>query len=54
MEKKLPAEMQKKEIKVKTNSKAEALKKAPDEVVARAIQDALLKGHENNAYKNKK
>ena len=42
-EKKLPAESKKQDIKVKKNPTAEALKKAPDEALARAIHDALLK-----------
>ena len=40
--KNLPAN-NKKEITVKKNAKAEAMKKAPDEVIAMAIRDALLK-----------
>ena len=47
MSKKLPAESPKQEIKVKKNSKAEVLKRAPDELIARAIHDTLLKQHEN-------
>ena len=34
------------EIVVKKDAKAEAMKRAPDEVIARAIHDALLKEHE--------
>ena len=34
------------EIVIKKDAKAEAMKKAPDEVIARAIHDALLKEHE--------
>ena len=41
--KKLPIIESKTEIKIKENPKAEAMKKAPDEVVAMAIRDALLK-----------
>lgn len=40
---KLPATSNKGEIKVKENPKAEAIKKAPDEAVAMAIRDMLLK-----------
>jgi hypothetical protein len=45
-EKHLPAPGKKQEIRVKSSPKAEALKKAPDEVIARAIHDALLKQKE--------
>ncbi len=38
----------KSEIKIKKNEKAEAMKKAPDEVIARAIHDAIMKEHEKN------
>ena len=41
--KKLPSTDTKQEIKIKSNPKAEAIKKAPDEVIAMAIRDALLK-----------
>ena len=34
------------EIKIKKNPHAEAMKKAPDEIIARAIHDALVKEHE--------
>ena len=44
--KNLPATSKKAEIKVKQNPTAEAIKKAPDEVIARAIHDALVKEHE--------
>lgn len=48
MEKKknLPVPSAKGEIKIKQNPTAEAIKKAPDEVIARAIHDALVKKHE--------
>ncbi len=36
----------KKEIKINKNSKAEILKRAPEEVIANAIHEALLKEHE--------
>ena len=45
-EKKLPAEKPNEEIKVKKSQKAEAMKKAPDEVIAMAIRDMLLKEKE--------
>ena len=35
------------EIKLKSNPKADAVKKAPDEVIAMAIRDAMLKDKEN-------
>ena len=41
--KQLPAPDKKQEIKVKSSPTAEALKKAPDEALARAIHDVLLK-----------
>ncbi len=44
--KQLPASEKKQEIKVKSSSAAEALKRAPDEAIARAIHDALLKQKE--------
>lgn len=44
--KKLPVEKTKEEIKVKKSKKAEAMKKAPDEVIAMAIRDMLLKEKE--------
>ncbi len=44
--KKLPAPTGKHEIKIKENPKAEAIKKAPDEVIAMAIRDAMLKEKE--------
>jgi hypothetical protein len=42
-DKKLPDKNTKQEIKVKKSPAAEALKRAPDEAIARAIHDALLK-----------
>lgn len=42
-DKKLPDKGKKQEIKVKQSPAAEALKRAPDEAIARAIHDALLK-----------
>ena len=44
--KNLPVPSTKSEIKVKKNPTAEAIKRAPDEVVARAIHEALVKDHE--------
>ena len=44
--KKLPEPAKKEEIKIKENPKAEAMKKAPDEMIAMAIRDALLKDKE--------
>ena len=44
--KNLPATSKKAEIKVKQTPTAEDIKKAPDEVIARAIHDALVKEHE--------
>ena len=44
--KQLPASGKKQEIKVKNSPAAEALKRAPDEAIARAIHDALLKQKE--------
>ena len=44
--KNLPAVSSKNEIRVKTNPTAEAIKKAPDEVIAKAIHDAILKDKE--------
>lgn len=35
------------EIKLKSNPKADAMKKAPDEVIAMAIRDALIKDKES-------
>jgi len=43
--KQLPAS-KKQEIKVKSSPAAEALKRAPDEAIARAIHDALQKQKE--------
>ncbi len=43
-DKKLLAKSKKQEIKVKKDPTAEALKKAPDEALARAIHDVLLRG----------
>ncbi len=42
-DKSLTPAAKKAEIKLKTNPKAEAIRKAPDEVVAMAIRDAILK-----------
>ena len=39
------------EIVIKKDAKAEAMKKAPDEVIARAIHDVLLKDHEKRNRK---
>ena len=47
--KQLPAS-KKQEIKVKSSSAAEALKRAPDEAIARAIHDALLKQKEGKQF----
>jgi hypothetical protein len=44
--KKLPATTAKPGIKIKENPKAEAIKKAPDEVIAKAIRDVMLKEKE--------
>lgn len=44
--KNLPAKQNKQEIKVKENPKAKALKNAPDEVLAKAIHEALVKDQE--------
>ncbi len=41
----LPASSNKTEIKIKENPKALAIKKAPDEIIAKAIHDAILKDH---------
>ena len=35
------------EIKLKSSPKADAVKRAPDEVIAMAIRDAMLKDKEN-------
>ena len=43
--KKLPASSQKAEIKIKKNPTAEAIKKAPDEAIAKAIHDAIVSDH---------
>ena len=45
-DKKLPDKSKKQDIKIKKNPTAEALKKAPDEALARAIHDVLLRGKE--------
>ena len=42
-DKKLPEAGKKQEIKVKKNPTAEALKRAPEEALARAIHDAMIK-----------
>ncbi len=44
--KQLPATDKKQKIQVKNSPAAEALKKAPDEAIARAIHDALVKQKE--------
>ncbi len=44
---KLPVPSPKGEIKIKENPTAEAIKKAPDEAIAKAIHDAILKDHMN-------
>ena len=44
--KQFPASGKKQENKVKRSPTAEAMKKAPDEVIARAIHDVLLKQKE--------
>ncbi len=44
--KQLPVSDKKQEIKIKKSPTAEAMKKAPDEVIARAIHDVLLKQKE--------
>ncbi len=44
--KNLPATTSRSEIKIKENPKAEAIKKAPDEVIAMAIRNAMLKEKE--------
>ena len=41
--KELPEKQKKAEIKIKENPKAAALKRAPDEVIAKAIHEALSK-----------
>ncbi|SFC86625.1 hypothetical protein [Butyrivibrio sp. YAB3001] len=46
MEKHSQKESGKKEIKIKKSPKEEALKRAPDEVIAKAIHDALIKEHD--------
>lgn len=42
--KELSKQQKKQEIKIKENPKAAALKRAPDEVIAKAIHEALSKG----------
>lgn len=44
--KKSPVETGKTEIKIKSSPKADAVKRAPDEVIAMAIRDAMLKDKE--------
>ncbi|MBQ3796566.1 MAG: hypothetical protein II842_09835 [Butyrivibrio sp.] len=44
--KQLPSSEKKREIKLKNSPVSEALKKAPDEAIARAIHDTLLKQRE--------
>lgn len=43
MNKKLPMQAGKAEIKLKSSPKAEAVKRAPEEVIAMAIRDAMMK-----------
>lgn len=50
--KNLPATAAKTEIKIKENPKAEAIKKAPNEVIAMAIRDAMLKEKEKRDENN--
>ena len=45
------SEQPKNEIKIKKNQKAEALKRAPEEVIAKAIHEALVKENEKNGIK---
>ena len=42
--KELPKEQKKQEIKIKESPKAATIKRAPDEVIAKAIHEALSKG----------
>ncbi len=44
--KKLPVLSPKAEIKLKESPAAAAIKRAPDEVIAKAIHDAILKDHQ--------
>ena len=44
--KKLPMPSAKAEIKIKESPAAAAIKKAPDEVIAKAIHDAIVKDHQ--------
>ena len=44
--KKVPATTAKSEIKIRENPKAVAIKKAPEEVIAMAIRDAMIKEKE--------
>ena len=45
-DKKMPATSKKQDIKIKKDPTAEVLKKVPDEALARAIHDVLLRGKE--------
>ena len=45
-EKQLPTPGKKQEIKLKSSPTAEAMRRAPDEAIARAIHDVLLKQKE--------
>ena len=45
-EKQVPSSEKMREIKIKNSPAAEALKKAPDEAIAKAIHDALLRQKE--------
>ena len=47
----LPISVPKSEIKIKENPKTKAMKNAPDEVIAMAIRDAILKDHEKPVCK---
>ena len=46
MDKNLPSKPAKKEIKIDPNSKVEIIKRAPDELIAMAIRDTLIKDEE--------
>ncbi len=46
--KNLPAKTATKEIRIKKSAKAVALENAPDELIARAIHDTLIKEHERH------
>ncbi len=45
-DKKLPAKSKKQDIKIKKDPISEVLKNAPEEALARAIHDVLLRGQE--------